>query len=80
MRELCWEVCDNFLEHKDHYLPCEEDLIHEQQNIEKMRALGYWQNMLGDLLPLADANLFKCSLYIYTNYNIQKPVRTTRHC
>ena len=39
-----------------------------------MRALGYWQSMLSDLLPLAAANLFKCSLYIYTS-NTQKPVR-----
>ena len=31
--------------------------------------------VLGDALPLAVANLFKCCVYVYTS-NIQQPIKT----
>ncbi len=39
-----------------------------------MRTLGYWQSVLGDLLPIAVADIFKCCVYIYTS-NIQQPLK-----
>lgn len=83
VKQLRGKVCDHFLEHHDHYfdfLSFEDQMIPEEQQkafmneIEKMRALGYWQSMIGDLLPLAVANLFKCCVYVYTS-NIQQPLK-----
>ena len=86
VKQLLEKVCDHFMEHHDHYfdfLTFEDQIIPEERlqafrnEIENMRALNYWQSMIGDMLPLAVANLFKCCVYVYTS-NIQQPLKITQ--